>query len=72
MARCLRGEASADEVNELTDLLHTHEELRNEFAVFKTFFGAGNGEDFNGKLTQSDLRKKFETITKRLRDEGTL
>jgi hypothetical protein len=66
MARCLAGECSPEELVSLKSMFSENPELKTDYEVIKLLFG----KEKNG-ITPPD-KKHFNTIRKRLEDEGSM
>ncbi len=72
MARCLKGECSAEEHEALSDLLSANPDLKLEYETFRDYFHHKGNDRHHTPGTEPGLQNKFERITGKLRDEGML
>ena len=67
MARYLAGESSKEDIDRLENLLKSHPELIAEYEFFCSILNKKNTTE-----EDSPPKNKFDRITKRLKDEGSL
>jgi hypothetical protein len=68
IARCLAGESTPGDVEQLDQLLTDHPELKKEFEFFHELLQKSSSPSDSENPSQKD----FDRITKRLKDEGAL
>jgi hypothetical protein len=73
MARCLKGESTPEDDMMLHDLLLSDPEIKEEYDHFRSLMqNECNNPPQNGDSPEACLQKKFDRITSRLKDEGSL
>ncbi len=73
MARCLKGEGSPDEDRHLSELLFADPVLRREYELLKkTLSPRKISREDKSIYTKEHLQTKFDSLTKKLKDEGAL
>jgi hypothetical protein len=73
MARCLKGESSEKEDRKLSEALFADPSLMKEFELLKeTIFHFRPAHNDTSIYTDAHLQTKFDSITKKLKDEGAL
>jgi radical SAM superfamily enzyme YgiQ (UPF0313 family) len=71
MARCLKGEGSAEDERMLAEMLLLHEDLEKEYEIFRGVLQSWGAIHPEPNI-EYDLPKKFEDITRRLQREELL
>jgi hypothetical protein len=74
MARCLNGEGSPEENRYLSELLFSDPVLLTDYQLLKENLASSIslGDDDKSIYTDEHLQIKFDSLTKKLRDEGAL
>jgi hypothetical protein len=73
MARCLKGESTSEDDMMLQDLLLLDPEVKEEYDFFRSqMLNECNHTPLNGDSPEAHLQKKFDHITRRLKEEGSL
>jgi hypothetical protein len=71
MARCLRGESSSEEDRQLAGLINSDPLLLKEYQFFKTAMQRA-APSVGGDSAEDDLQAKFDHISCKLKDDGSL
>lgn len=73
MARCLKGESTPEDDMMLQDLLSSDPGMKEEYDLFRSLVqNECNNTPLNGDSPEAHLQKKFDRITRRLKEEGSL
>jgi hypothetical protein len=73
MARCLKGESTPEDDAMLHDLLLSDPEMKAEFDHFRSLIQNNcNDSLLNNVSQEAYLQEKFDRITSRLKNEGSL
>ena len=73
MARCLMGESTPEDDSMLHDLLLSDPGMKEEYEHFKGLTqNECNNTPLNGDSPEAHLQKKFDRVTRRLKEEGSL
>jgi hypothetical protein len=70
MARCLRGESSLEEDRQLAELINSDPLLLKEYQLFKA--AMQRATPAKGNSAEDDLQIRFDRISNKLKDEGSL
>jgi len=70
MARCLQGEASFEEDRQLDELINSDPLLLKEYQLFKA--AMQQATPVNANSAEDDLQTRFDRISNKLKDEGSL
>ncbi|MBT1699409.1 hypothetical protein KK083_21105 [Fulvivirgaceae bacterium PWU4] len=72
MARCLKGESTPEDDMMLQDLLSSDPGMKEEYDLFRSLVQNECNTQLNGDSSEAHLQKKFDRITRRLKEEGSL
>jgi hypothetical protein len=73
MARCLKEESTPEDDMMLNDLLLSDPKMKDEYDFFRSLTqNECNNAQLNGVSPEAYLQKKFDHVSRRLKDEGSL
>ena len=73
MARCLKGESTQEDEVRLAELFITHPALKKEYDHFRLLFpDLYSDTSSNGTPSEDFLQSKFNGISRRLKNEGSV